>query len=138
MAGPSFLCSCQPAALRIMRPDTWYGQAMASDIEKFKKYLEQWSEDHIRYLLKTGKIKKREKVALAEEALRRKEQVREEELERCNQASIQEQIDIARSAKDASWAAVDKAKKANWISIFAFVLAFAALGFSIAVWLSAP
>ncbi len=90
------------------------------------------------YLLDSGKIKKPEKVALIEGAIRRKKQVREEELERCNQASIQEQIDITRSAKDASWAAVDKAKKANWISIFAFVLALAASGFSIAVWLSAP
>ena len=45
------------------------------------------------------------KVALAEEELLRKEQVRERELERRNQASIQEQITIARSAKNAAWMA---------------------------------
>ncbi len=34
-----------------MRPDTWYGQAMASDKEKFQAWLEKTSTDEIRETL---------------------------------------------------------------------------------------
>ena len=35
-------------ALRIMRPDTWYGQAMAFDKKKFQARLQKMSADEIR------------------------------------------------------------------------------------------
>ena len=42
-----------------MRPDTWYGQAMAFDIEKFQARLEKTSADEIREKLPHFRGKKK-------------------------------------------------------------------------------
>ena len=107
---------------------------MASDIEEFKARLEEWSEDHIRYLLATRKIRKPEKVALANAHILRKDQEREDKLERRKEASVSEQMQIAHSAKNAAWASAAAAKSANRIAKVALVVAIVAIGVSIVGW----
>lgn len=60
---------------------------------------------------------------LVEEWLRRKDHDRSTEAAQRSEASISEQIDIARSAKDAAWAAADAARAANKRATIALVVA---------------
>src|SRR5687767_12085871 len=94
------------------------------DKEAFLAELEKLSEDDLRLRLAT-KIygDANDKGALAREALLRKELARQAESERRREASQSEQIDIARSAKDAAWAAAKWAKIANIIAATALIVA---------------
>jgi len=65
--------------------------------------------------------------ALAYKWLRRKDQ----EARRLNEASQAEQIEIARSAKDAAWEAARAAKIANKIAVAALIAAAVAIIVSI-------
>lgn len=75
---------------------------MAWDQEAYKNDLKKVGEAKVRELFATGKITDSKKVPLVQEFLRQEEQSRKE-------ASIREQMDIARSAKNAAWAAATAA-----------------------------
>jgi hypothetical protein len=58
--------------------------------------------------------------------------------EQRREASQAEQIDIARSAKDAAWEAARAAKKANTIAIIAVTMAIVAIIISTFSWIYPP
>lgn len=78
---------------------------MAFDQSAFKAQLESIGEERVREVLTTGAMSDPKKVPLAREFLRQKDQARSDALEHRKDASIREQIDIERSAKNAAWAA---------------------------------
>jgi hypothetical protein len=60
---------------------------------------------------------------------------KDQELERRRDASQAEQIDIARSAKDAAWEAARAANKANTIAAIAVAMAMVAIIISAFAWI---
>jgi len=92
--------------------------------EEFWAELDEVGETEVRVRLATkiyGDINN--KGSLAREWLMRKDQARESARELRNEASRVEQIDIARSAKDAAWAAARAAEKANTRATIALIIA---------------
>jgi hypothetical protein len=89
--------------------------------------LDELGEDEIRLRLKAGNVYGKWKAAYLESELERRARAR-------NDSSQTEQIEIARSAKDAAWAAATAAREANRharsanaIAITALIVATAAI-----------
>jgi hypothetical protein len=96
--------------------------------------LKKWGEDNVRHLLASHQLS----AVYHEPALRWIEEIDRastEESERRRAASQAEQIDIARSAKDAAWEAARAAKTANTIAITAVVMAIIAIIISTFAWI---
>ncbi|MDX2263806.1 MAG: hypothetical protein NW215_02380 [Hyphomicrobiales bacterium] len=106
---------------------------MSPDEEDLIKKLEDLGEIEVRRNLARGIYAARKK-PLVENWLRNKEQERTQLATSVSTQHQDEQTQIARSAKDASWAGVEEAKKANliawlalYVSIFALIISLIGL-----------
>ena len=84
--------------------------------------LEQLGEDEVRHRLDTNQFSLAY-YSPAKRWIARRDRAESEESERKREASQSEQISIARSAKDAAWAAALAARKANIIASAALIMA---------------
>jgi hypothetical protein len=92
------------------RNDVWFAE------------FEALGEEEIRKKVGLGRYSPQHQQA-AEEWLRQLDQARSEERERRNDESQSEQIEIARSAKEAAWAAARAAETANKRATIALAIA---------------
>ena len=105
---------------------------MRDDNEQLARF-EEMGEDAVRILVHTKRfITSNERLAI--KWLAQKDQ----ESERRREASQAEQIDIARSAKDAAWEAARAAKTANAIAMIAVAMAIIAIVISTLTWIYPP
>lgn len=98
-----------------------------SEKDELIRQLDELGEDEIRHRLKAGTVYGKWKAAYLSSELEMRDRARSD-------ASQSEQIAIARSAKDAAWAAAEAArdankhaKRANAIATIAIVIAIAAI-----------
>ncbi len=108
-------------------------KAMPINTEVLFATLEKLGEDEVHRKLAIGDYgpHDRPQVALVKEWLRKKAQERVDAESLRNDASSREQMDIARSAKDAAWEAARAAKAANTRATIA--LAIAAISIIVAI-----
>ena len=102
---------------------------MDDDSEQFSRF-EKMGEEAVRLRTLTGGFATTNQ-RLAIKWLAQKDQ----ESERRREASQAEQIDIARSAKDAAWEAARAANKANTIAAIAVAIAILAIIISTFSWI---
>jgi hypothetical protein len=105
---------------------------MRDDNEQLARF-EEMGEDAVRILVHTRRFTTPNQ-RLAIKWLAQKDQ----ESERRREASKAEQLDIARSAKDAAWEAARAANKANIIAAIAVVMAIIAIIISTFDWIYPP